>query len=63
MPGNEIAQSSDTPDRQIRIVFLLTLKGRAVRQVKQLFRMIYRPHHHYFIHIEKVKVFINYSLQ
>ncbi|KAL9701776.1 hypothetical protein quinque_005217 [Culex quinquefasciatus] len=35
-----------------RIVFLLTLNGRALRQVHRLLRTLYSPKHYYFIHID-----------
>nr|CAG4641469.1 EOG090X01AN [Eurycercus lamellatus] len=35
-----------------RIAFILTLNGRALRQVTRLIRMIYRPHHIYLIHVD-----------
>ena len=37
-----------------RIVFLLTLNGRTVRQVFRLFKTIYNEHHFYFFHIDQV---------
>ena len=33
----------------VRLVFILTVSGRAIRQV----RLIYRPHHYYFIHVDQ----------
>ncbi|XP_062552577.1 xylosyltransferase oxt [Armigeres subalbatus] len=36
----------------IRIVFLLTLNGRALRQVNRLLKTLYSPRHYYFIHID-----------
>ncbi|XP_055528233.1 xylosyltransferase oxt [Wyeomyia smithii] len=35
-----------------RIVFLLTLNGRALRQVHRLLRTLYSPNHYYFIHVD-----------
>ncbi|XP_023349783.1 xylosyltransferase oxt, partial [Eurytemora carolleeae] len=37
----------------VRIVFLLTLSGRSLRQIKRLLRLIYKPHHFYFIHVDE----------
>ncbi|CAD5119070.1 unnamed protein product [Dimorphilus gyrociliatus] len=46
-----------------RIVFLLTLNGRAVRQVKRLLGSIYRPHHYYYIHIDERQNYLRTQLQ
>uniref|UniRef100_A0A2M4BCE2 protein xylosyltransferase n=2 Tax=Anopheles marajoara TaxID=58244 RepID=A0A2M4BCE2_9DIPT len=49
-------QSSETiakrEDKPVRIAFLLTLNGRAVRQVHRLLKALYHPQHYYFIHID-----------
>ena len=39
-----------------RIVFLLSLHGRAFRQVKRLFKAIYHRDHYYFIHVDSVSL-------
>ncbi|XP_055612226.1 xylosyltransferase oxt isoform X2 [Uranotaenia lowii] len=39
-------------EEPVRIVFLLTLNGRALRQVHRLLRTLYSPRHYYFIHID-----------
>lgn len=36
----------------VRIVFVLTINGRALRQVTRLLRVLYRPHHYYYIHVD-----------
>ncbi|XP_039284887.1 xylosyltransferase oxt [Nilaparvata lugens] len=36
----------------VRIVYLLTLNGRAVRQVRRLIRALYHPHHYFYIHVD-----------
>lgn len=38
----------------IKIVFVLTLNGRATRQVRRLLRAIYHQDHFYYIHVDKV---------
>merc|ERR1719495_1787564 len=38
---------------QVRIVFILTVSGKAVRQIKRLLRQIYRSHHYYYIHVDE----------
>lgn len=40
--------------KSIRIVFLLTLNGRALRQVYRLINTLYRKNHYFYIHIDKV---------
>lgn len=37
-----------------RVVFLMSLHGRAFRQVKRLFKAIYHTDHYYFIHVDSV---------
>ncbi|XP_047505438.1 xylosyltransferase oxt isoform X1 [Pieris napi] len=39
--------------KSIRIVFLLTLNGRALRQVYRLINTLYRKNHYFYIHIDK----------
>ena len=38
----------------VRVVFLLSLHGRAFRQVKRLFKAIYHTDHYYFVHVDSV---------
>lgn len=38
----------------VRIVFLLTLNGRALRHIRRLLKLIFRPRHYYYIHIDEV---------
>ena len=38
----------------IRIAFVLTLHGRAFRQVKRLFKALYHNNHYFFFHIDSV---------
>jgi len=40
------------PYTGVRIVFVLTVNGRALRQVTRLLRVLYRPHHYYYIHVD-----------
>lgn len=42
----------DTP---VRIVFLLTLNGRAVRQVYRLIKALFHRDHYFFIHVDAVR--------
>ncbi|CAH0548155.1 unnamed protein product [Brassicogethes aeneus] len=42
----------ESQKRPARIVFLLTLNGRALRQVKRLIRILYNANHYYYIHVD-----------
>ncbi|CAG9819354.1 unnamed protein product [Phaedon cochleariae] len=51
------AQIANVEDSQggrnpVKIVFLLTLTGRAVRQVRRLLKILYHRNHYYYIHID-----------
>jgi len=39
----------------VKIVFLLTVNGRAVRQIKRLLKNIYHERHFYYIHVDSVR--------
>ena len=39
-----------------RVVFLFSMHGRAVRQVKRLFKAIYHVDHYYYIHVDTVSL-------
>uniref|UniRef100_A0A1B0BVC3 protein xylosyltransferase n=1 Tax=Glossina palpalis gambiensis TaxID=67801 RepID=A0A1B0BVC3_9MUSC len=50
----QIAETSMKPDAErVRIAFLLTLNGRALRQVHRLLKALYDPQHVYYIHVDK----------
>ncbi|KAL4240388.1 Xylosyltransferase 2 [Mactra antiquata] len=38
----------------VRIVFVLTVNGRAVRQVLRLINTLYKPEHYFYIHVDKI---------
>ncbi|ALC43906.1 oxt [Drosophila busckii] len=46
--------ATGAPETQprVRIAFLLTLNGRALRQVHRLIRAVYAPEHVYYIHVD-----------
>ncbi|XP_030570875.1 xylosyltransferase oxt [Drosophila novamexicana] len=50
----QLAASSPAPgeEQRVRIAFLLTLNGRALRQVHRLLRALYAPQHVYYIHVD-----------
>ncbi|GMT10685.1 hypothetical protein PFISCL1PPCAC_1982, partial [Pristionchus fissidentatus] len=45
-------------DYGIRILFLLQLNGRNVRQVRQMMKSVYSPKHHYYIHVDSRQKYI-----
>lgn len=49
-----IASTGSTNIKQVRIVFLLTLNGRALRQVKRLIKILYHRDHYFYIHVDAV---------
>ncbi len=40
----------------VRVVFTLTVHGRALRQVKRLLKSIYHSNHYYYFHVDQVSV-------
>ncbi|XP_037931345.1 xylosyltransferase oxt [Teleopsis dalmanni] len=49
----KVAETSAKPDiGQVKIAFLLTLNGRALRQVHRLIKALYSPNHIYYIHVD-----------
>lgn len=55
--------SSVATGKPVRIAFLLTLNGRALRQVKRLLKVLFNVNHYFFIHVDSVsKQFIIYIL-
>ena len=53
---------SRDPSSSVSILFLLSLHGRSVRQVKRLFKAIYHSNHYYYIHVDSVKLSYNSGL-
>lgn len=58
IPQNAISESSNDTKKPVKIVFLLTLNGRALRQVKRLLKILYHRDHYYYIHIDIVSIFV-----
>lgn len=42
---------------RVRVVFLLTVNGRAVRQVYRLIKSLFSERHYFYIHVDSVKHF------
>ena len=53
LPTASPIRKQDSEDK-VRIVFVLTLNGRAVRQVRRLLKAIYHRDHYYYIHVDAV---------
>ncbi|CAH3106757.1 unnamed protein product [Pocillopora meandrina] len=51
-PAKPIDLSRTAYGNPIRIAFVLTLHGRAFRQVKRLFKALYHSNHYFFFHID-----------
>ncbi|XP_069125008.1 xylosyltransferase 1-like [Argopecten irradians] len=45
-------------DEMVKIVFVLTVNGRAVRQVRRLIKAVYHRDHYYYIHVDKRQEFL-----
>ena len=39
--------------QRVKIVYLLTIAGRASRQVYRLVKQIYSPHHYILVHVDR----------
>ncbi|XP_067645033.1 xylosyltransferase oxt [Eurosta solidaginis] len=52
MPQNAENRNSRTQTEGVRIAFLLTLNGRALRQVYRLIKSLYSPYHVFYIHVD-----------
>jgi protein xylosyltransferase len=49
----EVAESEEPP---VRIAFLLTLNGRALRQVLRLIKVLFHRDHFFYIHVDAVSI-------
>lgn len=48
----QVANTESNNEKPVRIVFLLTLNGRALRQVTRLLKLLYHKNHFYYIHVD-----------
>ena len=63
VPTRDFAKLKDpVANGTTKIAFILTLNGRALRQVTRLLRIIYRPHHVYLIHVDARQDYLFRSL-
>lgn len=49
----EVAESREPA---VRIAFLLTLNGRALRQVRRLIKVLFHRDHFFYIHVDAVSI-------
>ena len=56
---NNVILATDVavPAARARVAYILTLSGRSKRQLFRLFRMLYRPHHVFYIHVDAVSFY------
>ncbi|KAF9419020.1 hypothetical protein HW555_004347 [Spodoptera exigua] len=57
-----VPTTASTMNEPIQIVFLLTLNGRALRQVHRLINVLYRSHHYFYIHVDKRQDYLHRKL-
>lgn len=50
----EVELNLSKVENPVRVVFVLMVHGRAVRQLKRLIKAIYHRDHYYYIHVDKV---------
>ncbi|CAH2981318.1 unnamed protein product [Chilo suppressalis] len=55
-------KTNENNKEPVRIVFLLTLNGRALRQVYRLINSLYRSNHYFFIHVDKRQDYLHRKL-
>jgi len=47
-------------DKPVRLLFLMSLHGRSIRQVRRLFKAIYHQDHYYYVHVDSVSIRYQY---
>lgn len=55
-PAKSVDPTRTAYGSPIRIAYVLTLHGRAFRQVKRLFKALYHNNHYFFFHIDSVSM-------
>lgn len=43
-------------NKSARVAFILTVNGRAIRQLRRLVKALYHKDHYFFIHVDSVSV-------
>ncbi|KAG6462694.1 hypothetical protein O3G_MSEX013426 [Manduca sexta] len=59
---SRVPESINVNGESVKIVFLLTLNGRALRQVHRLINSLYRTNHYFYIHIDKRQDYLHRKL-
>jgi len=57
------AVHAEDPHPPVKVVYLLTVSGRASRQVYRLIKQVYSPDHYVFIHVDKRQEFMYRELE
>jgi len=55
-------EALENPQIPVRVVYLLTLNGRAVRQVRRLIKALFHRDHYFYIHVDAVSDTANVSV-
>lgn len=58
----QVPKTSSLTKEPVQIVFLLTLNGRALRQVHRLINALYRSNHYFYIHVDKRQDYLHRKL-
>ena len=63
VPAELGAVNSEGPHQPVKVVYLLTVSGRASRQVYRLIKQVYSQDHYIFIHVDKRHEFMYRELE
>ncbi|XP_039755431.1 xylosyltransferase oxt [Pararge aegeria] len=58
----QVPKNSNSDQVSVKIVFLLTLNGRALRQVHRLINSLYRTNHYFYIHVDQRQDYLHRKL-
>ncbi|OCT60647.1 hypothetical protein XELAEV_18046667mg [Xenopus laevis] len=53
LTGEESDVGAQPPEKPVRVLYMLVVHGRAVRQLKRLIKAIYHQDHFYYIHVDQ----------
>lgn len=51
---DEVRAQQPVDGPPVRIAYMLVVHGRALRQLKRLFKAVYHEQHFFYIHVDKV---------
>ncbi|XP_045766664.1 LOW QUALITY PROTEIN: xylosyltransferase oxt [Maniola jurtina] len=58
----QVPKNPNSDEVSVKIVFLLTLNGRALRQVHRLINSLYRTSHYFYIHVDQRQDYLHRKL-